>query len=102
MNLEMPLSIKCVGHTLKILYAASNNPSARIQLSRFLDAMVESGHQIKIAAYKQSSPQGTSVDWTLDALLNIYKPELLSLENDNLAIYYSQVQSYNPDLVISD
>lgn len=93
---------KCARHTLKILYAASNNPSARIQLSRFIEAMNNQKHTIKIAAYKVSSPKYLNVDWTLDALLNIYKPELLSLENDNLAIYYDQVKSYNPELVISD
>jgi uncharacterized protein (TIGR00661 family) len=64
--------------------------------------MQGSGHQIKIAAYKKSSPKGISIDWTLDALLNIYQPDLLSTNNDNLSIYYEQVKSYAPDLIISD
>lgn len=84
----------------KILYAASNNQNAKIQLARFSEVMQGSGHQIKIAAYKQSAPSNT--DWTLDALLNIYKPELQSLKNDNLSIYYDQVKQYAPDLIISD
>lgn len=87
---------------MKILYAASNNLNAKIQLSRFLKAMEGSQHQIKVAAYKISSPKGTNVDWTLDALLNIYRPELLSLHNDNLNIYFEQIKSFKPDLVISD
>ena len=87
---------------MKILYAASNNQNARIQLSRFMRAMEGSEHQIKIAAYKQSSPKGLNIDWTLDALLNIYRPELLSLNNDNLGIYYEQLKQFAPDLVISD
>jgi hypothetical protein len=87
---------------MKILYAASNNQNAKIQLSRFLTAMVGSDHQIKVAAYRQSSPLGTNIDWTLDCLLNLYKPELITLDNDNLKIYFDQVQYYAPDLIISD
>src|SRR5574338_1119629 len=87
---------------MKILYAASNNLNAKIQLSRFLKAMDGSKHQIKIAAYKTSSPKDISIDWTLDALLNIYKPDLLSLHNDNLNIYFEQIKNFQPDLVISD
>lgn len=87
---------------MKILYAASNNQNAKIQLSRFLKAMEGSQHQIKIAAYKKSSPKDISIDWTLDAVLNIYRPDLLSLNSDNLSIYLEQVKSFAPDLVISD
>ena len=87
---------------MKILYAASNNQNARIQLSRFLKAMDGSDHLIKVAAYKISSPRGVNIDWTLDALLNIYRPDLLSLNNDNLNIYYDQLKAFEPDLVISD
>ena len=86
---------------MKILYAASNNQNAKIQLSRFLNA-VGTNHQIKIAAYKKSSPKDTSIDWTLDALRNVYRPDLITLHNDNLNIYYEQVKSYDPDVVISD
>jgi uncharacterized protein (TIGR00661 family) len=87
---------------MKILYAASRNQNAKIQLSRFLTAMDGYHHQIKVAAYKTSSPAGVNIDWTLDALLNIYKPDLLSLENDNLEIYFQQIKSFAPDLIISD
>ena len=87
---------------MKILYAASNNTNARIQLSRFLGAMDESPIDIKVAAYKKSSPKNTNVDWTLDALLNIYRPDVMSLRNDNLSTYFDQVKSYAPDLIISD
>ena len=86
---------------MKILYAASNNQNAKIQLSRFLREM-DGSHQIKIAAYKKSSPTGVNIDWTLDALLNIYRPHLFSLDNDNFSIYFEQVKNYAPDLVISD
>jgi len=86
---------------MKILYAASNNQNAKIQLIRFLHAVEGKPYQIKIAAYKQSSPS-SNVDWTLDALLNIYKPDYQTINNDNLAIYYEQVKQYSPDLIISD
>lgn len=87
---------------MKILYAASNSYGARLQLSRWLQAMQGTDHQIKIAAYKKSSPQHINIDWTLDALLNIYQPDLLSTSNDNLSIYFDQVKDYAPNLIISD
>lgn len=87
---------------MKILYAAGNNSNARIVLSRFLRAMQGSLHHIKVAAYRRSSPRDINIDWTLDCLLNLYKPELINLDNDNLHIYFEQVKYYAPDLVISD
>ena len=87
---------------MKILYAASNNQNAKIQLERFLKAVQDKPYQIKIAAYKQSMPRA-SVDWTLDCLLNMFKPDLISIEeNDNLQTYFDQVKYFAPDLVISD
>lgn len=65
-------------------------------------AMADSEHQIKIAAYKSSFPKNVSVDWCLDALLNIYDPRYFTVENDNLSIYYDQIKAYAPDLIISD
>lgn len=87
---------------MKILYAASNNHNAKVQLARFAEAMVGKPYQLKVAAYQKSSPKGLSVDWTLDCLLNVFRPDHLSLDNDNLDIYYQQVKSYGPDLIISD
>lgn len=87
---------------MKILYAASHNQNAKVQLSRFLRAMNGSQHQIKIAAFRKSSPKNINIDWTLDALLNIYRPDLISLHSDNLSIYLEQVKSFAPDLIISD
>ena len=92
----------CVMPMLKILYAASNSENSKIQLSRFLTAIKDNPYIIKIAAYKQSSPRDVSIDWTLDSLKNIFKPELISLDNDNFITYYEQVKYFNPDLVISD
>lgn len=93
--------IKCAGHILKILYSASNNYNARIALARFLKA-INPKHQIKIAAYIKSSPKNVNIDWTLNCLLNIYKPDVISLKNDNLNIYFEQVKAFAPDLIISD
>lgn len=87
---------------LKILYAAANNENAKIQCARFIKAMEGKPFVVKVAAYKKSSPKNTNIDWTLDALLNIFKPEVLSTESDAFNIYYDQVKYYNPDLVISD
>lgn len=86
---------------LKILYSASNNSGAKIQLARFMKAMQDKPYIIKVAAYKKSSPK-INIDWSLDCLLNIYKPELLTLDNDNFSIYLDQVKYFAPDLIISD
>lgn len=86
---------------MKILYAASNNQNAKIQLSRFMKAIQGKPYNVKVAAYKSSSPN-INIDWTLDCLLNIYKPEHISLDNDNFQTYYEQVKYFNPDLIISD
>lgn len=86
---------------MKILYAAGNNKSAKIQLFRFLQAVKEKPYIIKIAAFKNSSPS-INIDWTLDCLLDIFKPDNISTESETFAIYYDQVKSFNPDLIISD
>jgi hypothetical protein len=86
---------------LKILYAASNNENAKIQLSRFLAAIKDKPYTVKVAAYKKSSPQ-VNIDWTLDCLQNMFKPDLVSLDNDNFETYFEQVKYYAPDLIISD
>ena len=86
---------------LKILYAAANNQNAKIQLSRFMEAIKGKPYIVKVAAYKKSSPE-MNIDWTLDCLLNIFEPEHISLDNDNFQTYYEQVKYFNPDLIISD
>lgn len=86
---------------LKILYAASENENAKIQLARFMKAMEGKPYIVKVAAYKKSSPP-INIDWTLDCLKNIFKPDYISLENDNFLTYFEQVKYYNPDLIISD
>jgi len=87
---------------LKILYAAGNNSGARVQLSRFLRAMEGKPFVIKVAAFKNSSPREISIDWTLDCLYNIFRPDHISLDNENFETYYQQVKYFNPDLIISD
>lgn len=86
---------------LKILYAAGNNDNSKITLDRFIQHL--SGAQVKIAAYRKSSPSHISIDWTLDCLLNMNRPDYYSIEdNDNYNTYYQQVKYFNPDLIISD
>lgn len=86
---------------LKILYAASENENAKIQLARFMKAMEGKPFIVKVAAYKKSSPP-INIDWTLDCLKNIFKPDYISLDNENFITYYEQVKYFNPDLIISD
>jgi uncharacterized protein (TIGR00661 family) len=87
---------------LKILYAASNNENAKIQLARFMKAMEGKPFVVKVAAYKKSSPTGMNVDWTLNALLDIVKPDAISYDSNSFSTFYEQVKYFSPDLVISD
>ena len=87
---------------IKILYAASNNYNAGVQLHRFLDSVKDKDYKIKIAAYKKSSPINTNIDWTLDSFNHLYDESVFSLDNDNLKIYIDQVKYFKPDLIISD
>jgi len=87
---------------MKIVYAAANYQNSKIQLFRFMEAMKNSNHTIKIATYKNSKPNNVSVDWTLDCLLKINNPEYFHLNNDNFRYYLSQIESFKPDLIISD
>lgn len=86
---------------MKILYAAANREGSLLQLFRFLLAIKDKLHTIKVAAYKKSTPN-VPIDWNLDALQNIFEPDHISFNNDNLRLYLSQVEYFNPDLIISD
>jgi uncharacterized protein (TIGR00661 family) len=86
---------------MRILNSAGNNSNALLQLARFSQAMQNTGHQVKVAAYQKSSPKGMNIDWSLDCLFNMFNSDQIS-ENDNLKIYYDQILYYKPDLVISD
>jgi hypothetical protein len=86
---------------MKILYAASENENAKIQLSRFLQAIEDKPYIVKVAAYKKSSPN-INIDWTLDCLKNLFKPDYVTLDNDNFVTYFEQVKYFKPDLIISD
>lgn len=87
---------------LKILYATGENSNGRIALSRFMKAVQDTPHIIKIAAFKKSSPKNMSIDWTLNCLHNIFDPKIDMLDNEYFITYYEQVKSFNPDLIISD
>ena len=87
---------------MKILYAAGNNSNAAIQLFRFIQAIECLSVQLKIAAFKKSSPSNLNIDWTLDCLLNVFNPSFFTLESDNLSIYFEQIKyftSYIGDLL---
>lgn len=87
---------------MKILYAAGNYENSKIVLSRFIEHL-DNKHTLKIAAYKKSSPNNINIDWTLDCLLNMFRLEHYSVENnDNLNTYHQQIKYYNPDLIIGD
>jgi hypothetical protein len=85
---------------IKIVYAASRSPSAKLQLKRFLEA-ANGKYNIRVAAYKDYSPN-PNIDWTLDYLLNPLDPDFIQYETQAVEFYYHQIKSFNPDLIISD
>lgn len=88
---------------MKILYAASNSYNSLLYLERFVKEIQKTKHTFKIAAYQKSSPNNINIDYTLDFLLDIFKPDSFSIENNNnFLIYCEQIEKYNPDLIISD
>lgn len=87
---------------LKILYAASNRRGAALQLNRFLKSIEDEDYVVKIAAFKRPD-YIRPIDWTLNALLDLQRPNSLKFENNEmLEIYLSQVKSFAPDLILSD
>lgn len=86
---------------LKILYAASEKQNAKIALYRFMKAIQNKPYIVKVAAYKNSSPN-INIDWTLDCLKDIFGGNQVNLDNENLRIYLEQVKYFDPDLIISD
>ncbi len=85
---------------MKILYAAGNYLSSKFQLQRFLKNF--NNHEIKIAAYKKSTPLNTCIDWSLDCLIDAESNKIELYDNENYAIYANMIKTFNPDLIISD
>jgi len=100
---------------MRILYGAGNRIGANSQLFRFVQAAGHQ-HEIKKAAYLQSSHSLTHIDWTLDALhhnvvASKHSPSLQKLFGHTgvpLVNVYSvntllrDVEIFSPDLIISD
>jgi hypothetical protein len=86
---------------VKILYAAGNRPGSRLQYDRFLQSMRGKNIELKTAAFQQSLGD-LNCDYTLDALLNFYHTEKDITYNGNYQYYCKQIQTFAPDLIISD
>lgn len=82
---------------IKLLYAAGNSHSSAIQLQRILSKIDTDRFEIKVAAYKKSSPISVKVDYTLDVLIGDPYGN-----RENISIYNDQIKRYRPDLIISD
>jgi hypothetical protein len=86
---------------MKILYAAGNRLGSYYQLKRFLNSVSKQNHNIKIAAYKNSTGD-LNTDYTLDCLLNFTSPHTTFSFNGNYTYYSNEIKRFNPDLIISD
>ena len=88
---------------MKILYAAGNSLDSKLNLERIIENLHKK-YDIKVAAYKKSTPNPLSnvkVSFTLDFLLG-NKKNVFYTDTDAYSLYYEQVKSFAPDLIISD
>lgn len=86
---------------MRILYASANHSNSSIQLLRFMEAMQNTPHTIKVSAFKDFHFLN-HIDWTLDSLYVVSKPDVTSLETENFQIYLNQIKNFAPDLIITD
>lgn len=85
----------------KILYAAGNSFDSQIQLSRCYN-FIKNDNEVKIAAFKKSTPSNVKVNFSLDFLFDIFSDKYYSLETETFAVYHEQIKKFKPDLIISD
>ena len=86
---------------MKILYAAGNREGSYLQYARFLQSMRNKNIDLKTAGY-QKSIKDLNVDYTLDALINFTKDDSTITINGNYRYYQKQIETFAPDLIISD
>ena len=85
---------------MRILYALSDRYGSQVQYIRFLQNAPPNSI-IKVAGYA-SKCNLINLDWNLDALKDAIDLKTVSLKNENVSIYASQIESFRPDLIISD
>lgn len=99
---------------MRIIYSCGNFQSASERVLRIKDAL-SLKHTVKIAAYTKSSANVSNIDWTLDAICNLYTVparkelfELLGIEHlptmdvkliENIL---EDVDNFAPDIIICD
>ena len=99
---------------MRIIYSAGNRRGANVQLFRFINK-ISTNHNIKIAAYLNSSYSFSHIDWTLDSLHNKYSNKKISklkkLINSNYfpivsvieaELFLRDIDNFEPDLIICD
>lgn len=84
---------------MKILYAANDNYHSKLQLERFIQNIDHKKYNIKYAGYKDNLPN-YEIDFTLNFLLKDNK--YLFKNNRCLDLYQKEIESFGPDLIISD
>lgn len=95
---------------MKIIYSAGNRIGANTQLSRFLDNIDKTKHQVKTAAYLKSSYSINSIDWCLNSIHKKISYDITYLSNLDHVRYdqkivnqlINDVADFNPDLIICD
>lgn len=95
---------------MKIIYSAGNRIGANTQLSRFIDNIDKTKHQVKTAAYLRSSYSLYTIDWILNAVHKNTPKDLVKIFDIHSTRYHqniinqllNDVTKFNPDLIICD
>jgi len=90
---------------MKIIYSVNNRIGSNNLLLRFLENL--NGHEVKIAAYNNSSYSINTVDWLLNSIhryngLYIYQLHSTKYIAENIELILKDVAEFGPDLIISD
>ena len=87
---------------MRIIYSAGNRRGANVQLFRFINK-ISTNHNIKIAAYLNSSYSFSHIDWTLDSLHNKYANKKISrLKKIIDSNYFPRVSVMEAELFLRD
>ena len=86
---------------MKILYAANDNLESCLQLNRFLINFPWDQHTLKVAGYS-GYDYLIDIDFNLNFVKSFYSKVSVTLNTDNYNIFCSQLDRFEPDLIISD
>lgn len=85
---------------VKILYASINNFDSTIQMSRFIESIINKNYSIKLSGYSRFC-QSIPIDWNIESLFYTHNKNR-RLNTPDIDIYADQIKKFKPDIIISD